>query len=94
MVACPIYVLEHCLKSIANSAVIAQWIRMCLPSCVPGFESQAQHPRFAFFNLNLNSNVKRTKINEERPKIANMKKTQKVIFEDGMPFLLSLIKLK
>ena len=27
-------------------AAIAQWIRLRLPSCRPGFESQAHHPRF------------------------------------------------
>ena len=49
-------------------AAIAQWIRLRLPSCGPGFESQAQHLHFAFFNLNLNRNVERTK---KRPGLAH-----------------------
>ena len=28
-----------------RAAAIAQWIRLCLPSCKPGFNSQAQHLR-------------------------------------------------
>ena len=27
----------------ANKSTIAQWIRLCLPSCCPGFNSQARH---------------------------------------------------
>ena len=30
-------------------AAIAQWIRLCLPSCRPGFESQAYHLSFYKF---------------------------------------------
>ena len=51
-------------------APIAQWIRLRLPSCRPGFESQAHHLRFFQFILfklyicHLNWNVKRTKINK------------------------------
>ena len=40
-------------------------VRLRLPSCGPGFESQAQHLHFTFFNLNLNCNVRRTKINKK-----------------------------
>ena len=29
-------------------AAIAKWIRLCLPSCRPGFESQANHLSFYF----------------------------------------------
>ena len=35
------------LKRIQNwGAAIAQWIRLCLPSCCPEFESQADHLHF------------------------------------------------
>ena len=49
-------------------AAIAQWIRLHLPYCCPGFESQAHHLRFLQFILfklyicHLGWNVKRTKI--------------------------------
>ena len=58
-------------------AAIAQWIRLRLPSCRPGFESQAHHLRFFQFKLfklyicHLNWNVKRTKINKKRPGLAH-----------------------
>ena len=50
-----------------RGAAIAQWIRLRLPSCRPGFESQAHHLcffQFILFKLyvcHLNWNVKRTK---------------------------------
>ena len=34
-----------------RGATIAQWIRLRLPSCRPGFESQAHHLRFYQFIL-------------------------------------------
>ena len=34
-----------------GGAAIAQWIRPNLPSCCPGFESQAHHLRFHQFML-------------------------------------------
>ena len=40
---------------------ITQWIHQCLPCCGLWFESQAQYIRF--FNLFLNCDVKRTKMN-------------------------------
>ena len=52
-------------------AAIAQWIRLRLPSCCPGFESQAHHLcffQFILFKLyfcHLNLNVKTTKINKK-----------------------------
>ena len=36
-------------KLLNRSAVIAKWIRLHLPSCRPGFESQAYHLRFYQF---------------------------------------------
>ena len=50
-------------------AAIGQWIRLCLPSCGPGFDPQPQH--LGFFNLYLNCDEKRTKINQKRPGFAN-----------------------
>ena len=47
------------------ASAIAQWICLRLPTCGPGFESQAQQVRLAFFNLNLNCNVKCTKIKQK-----------------------------
>ena len=38
---------------------MAQWIRLLLPSCRPGFESQAHHLNF------YKCNVVKTKINEK-----------------------------
>ena len=29
-----------------QGAVIVQWIHLCLPSCYPGFETQAHHLHF------------------------------------------------
>ena len=43
-----------------NGATIAQWIRLCLPSCGPEFESQACHLRFSIYSHCVE---KRTKIN-------------------------------
>ena len=40
-----IFVTKFCLRV----AAIAPWLRLCLPTCGPGFESQAKHLRF--FNL-------------------------------------------
>ena len=66
-----------------RAATIAQWIRLCLPSCCPGFESQAHHLRFFQFILfklyicHLNWNVKRTKINKKRPVLAHLQKKEK-----------------
>ena len=53
-------------------ATIAQWIRLRLPSCRPGFESQACHLRF-FIYLCYICHVKRTKINKKRPGLAHLK---------------------
>ena len=46
-----------------RGAIIAQWIRLCLPSCHPGFEYKAHHLRFhQFIEL---CNVEKTKINRK-----------------------------
>ena len=55
----------------------AQWIRLCLPFCSPGFESHALHLCFAFFNLNCN--LKRTKINKKRGRNGPFSKKKKVL---------------
>ena len=47
-------------------AAIAQWIRLCLPSCCPGFESQAHHLRFYHLQyLCYICYVKRTKVKQK-----------------------------
>ena len=51
-------------------AAIAQWIRLRLPSCRPGFESQAHHLCFHQFIKKL-CNVEKTKINKKRPRLAH-----------------------
>ena len=56
-------------------AVIAQWLRLCLPSCSHGFRSQAN--RLSFFNLYYwNCNEKRKKINKKRPWMAHFLKNR------------------
>ena len=49
-----------------GGAAIAQWIRHRLPSCRPGFESQARH--LCFHQL---YNVEMAKINKKRPGLAH-----------------------
>ena len=46
-------------------AAIVQWIRLCLPSCSPRFESQAYHLRFYQFIFEL-CYVEKTKISKKR----------------------------
>ena len=41
---------EACKSNLSGGATVAQWIRLRLPSCHPGFKSQAQH--LTFINLN------------------------------------------
>ena len=41
------------IKDIFWSAALAQWIHRHLPSCCPGFESQAHNQRFNQFILDL-----------------------------------------
>ena len=44
----------------------AQWIRLRLPSCHPGFESQAHHLCFYQYKFEFKlENVEKTKINEK-----------------------------
>ena len=50
-----------------RGAAIAQWIRLRLPSCRPGFESQAHH--LCFFNLYLSFELECEK-NENQQKEA------------------------
>ena len=49
-----------------QEATIAQWMRLCLPSCGPGFNPRALNLRI--FKLYLNSDEKRSKINKKRQK--------------------------
>ena len=60
-------------KTRAPTPFIYQWIRLHLPFWSTWFKSQAQHIHFDFSNLNLNSNVKRTKINKKSPRLVHFK---------------------
>ena len=48
---------EHCLKFhnlvliLRRTNYAAQWIRLCLPVCSPGFKFQANHRAFSDFNF-------------------------------------------
>ena len=53
-------------------ATIAQWIRLCLPSCYPGFESQARDQRFYQFIFDF-CHIEKTKINKKRLGLAHLK---------------------
>ena len=55
-----------------NLTIGPMWIRLCLPSCCPRFESQARHPLFYHLQSNLCyiCHVKRTKLNKKRPGLA------------------------
>ena len=61
------YLPLNCEKNKQSSGhgdAIAQWIRLHLPFCGPGFDPQARH--LCVFNLYLNGTEKRTKINKTR----------------------------
>ena len=47
-----------------RDAAVAQWIRLCLPSCSPGFESQVHHLNFYKYKFKL-CHVEKTKINRK-----------------------------
>ena len=70
--------------TLIGGAAIAQWIFLRLPSCHPGLKSQAHHLcffqfiLFKFYICQLNWNVKRTKINKKRPRLALFKKTKNI----------------
>ena len=68
------------LSSNDQIGAIAQWMRLCLPFCGPWFESQARH--LCFFNLYLNCDVKRTKINKKKPGLGQFLKTSKLVGQD------------
>ena len=59
----------HTIVQLTNcqvgGATIGQWIRLCLPSCRPAFESQANHLLFSQFVFEL-CHVEKTKINKQR----------------------------
>ena len=52
------------LKIVLGGAAVAQWIRLRLPSCRPGFKSQAHHLRFFQFKFEI-EHVEKTKINRK-----------------------------
>ena len=47
----PLVTLFKKLRTNLRGAAVAQWIRWCLPSCRPGFDSQAHHLCFFQFKL-------------------------------------------
>ena len=56
------------LKIVLGGAAVAQWIRLRLPSCRPGFKSQAHHLRFFQFKFEI-EHVEKTKINRKRGRV-------------------------
>ena len=60
--------MEKCYIFCWNLVDEAQWIRLHLPSCRPGFESHAHH--LCFFNLNCVV-LKRRKNKKKRPELAH-----------------------
>ena len=64
---------ELCLRC----AIISLWIRLRLPYCSPGFESQAQ--LLCFFNLYSNSDEKWTKNIKNRPALAHCFKKESIL---------------
>ena len=77
----PIFRQSSSIK-IAWGAAVAQWIRSRLPSCHPGFKSQAHHLRFFHFKFEFKLwRIGKTKIKGKRgrdwtiilKKIANLK---------------------
>ena len=77
--------LENTTSSFrTRGAAIARWICLCLPSCIPGFESQAHH--LCFYHLQYLCyicHVKRTKINKKRPSLAHLKKVIEAKFRSS-----------
>ena len=55
----------HCMVNKLSSRGGHHWIRLCLPSCRPAFESQANHLLFSQFVFEL-CHVEKTKINKQR----------------------------
>ena len=75
----------HLTINIVMGAAIAQWIHLRLPSCRPGFDSQACHQRFfsiiVKFVLYLSMQCeKRTKINKKEAGFGPFKKKQLTSF--------------
>ena len=62
-----------CIKFFQWAAAIAQWIHLRLPSCHPGFESQAHHLCFYHFIFELCC-VEKTKIHQKEARIDPLKK--------------------
>ena len=60
-----------------RGAAIAQWIRLRLPSCCPGFKSQACHLCFNQFIFEL-CHVENTEINQKEAGIGPFKKLMHV----------------
>ena len=76
----PYYVKAEYLNKSIWGAAIAQWIRLRLPSCHPGFESQAHHLHFFhLYYLCYICHLKRMKINKKRPGLAHFYKGSVVV---------------
>ena len=58
---------------LSRGAAVAQWIHLRLPSCHPGFESQAHHLCFNQFIFEW-WHAEKTKINKKRPGLAHFLK--------------------
>ena len=57
-----------------RGAAIPQWIRLRIPSCRPGFESQAYHLSFYSFII---VSCRKDENKQKRPGLAHLKKTNK-----------------
>ena len=85
-----------CRKHYSLAAAIAPWLCLRLPSCGPGFESQAHHLCFFMLKLKLYCcwNKKRTKINEKEAGIGPYFKKTTTAYHLGQwynsPYLLLL----
>ena len=55
-----------------QGAAIAHWIHLGIPSCHPGFESQAHHQFFYQFIFE-SFHVEKTEINKKRPGNGHLK---------------------
>ena len=86
--------IQRCINKHMSSwgAAIAQWIHLCLPSCRPGFQSDAHHLRF--INLYLNCVMwKKTKVNKRGLDWFNCFLKKYETFSWRMPSCLIVLKI-
>ena len=68
-----------------GGAAVAQWIRSRLPSCRPGFESQAHHLRFfQIWKIWIVACWKDENKRKRRPGLAHFKKKHKIFYDSQM----------